>query len=222
MTDQDYAAERRSIVALCRHLADRGLSPGSSGNVSMRLDDVLLMTPTGSALSRLTEHDLSVIPWPTPPVEDSPPRSGPRPSKELPLHFAAYAARPDIRAVVHLHSPFATALACLPADERGDAALPPLTPYRVMRLGNVPVADYATPGSAELARGVAELAPQNDALLLANHGPVLLGANLDAAADLAEELETVAQVTLMLRGLPFRELGAEEVDALRSRATRHG
>lgn len=221
MTDQDYAAERRSIVALCRHLAGRGLSPGSSGNVSLRLDDVLLMTPTGSSLSRLTEHDLSVIPWPTP-KDDSRPRSGPLPSKELPLHLAAYAARPDIRAVVHLHSPFATALACLPADERGNAALPPLTPYRVMRLGDVPVAGYATPGSTELARGVAELAPESEAILLANHGPVLLGADLNAAADLAEELETAAQVTLMLRGLPFRELGVDEVDALRSRESRRG
>ncbi len=219
MIEQDYAAERRSIVALCRHLADRGLSPGSSGNVSLRLDDVLLMTPTGSALSRLTEHDLSVIPWPTS-AESPRPLSGPPPSKELPLHLAAYTARPDVRAVVHLHSPFATALACLPADERGNAALPPLTPYRVMRLGDVPVAGYASPGSADLAHGVTELAPHTDALLLASHGPVLLGGDLYAAADLAEELETAAQLTLMLRGLPFRELGADEINALRSRASR--
>ncbi len=215
MTASRYAAERRLLVGASRHLAAQGLSPGSSGNVSLRVDDVLLMTPTGSALSRLTEDDLAVIPLPE--GTASLPGDGPRPSKELPLHLAVYAARPEMRAVVHLHSPFATALSCLPPDPDGLAALPPLTPYRVMRLGDIPLSGYATPGSADLASGVGELAADYDAILLANHGPVLLGRDLDAASDLAEELETAAQVAFLLRDSAFRELPGDEVDRLRAR-----
>ncbi len=219
VTDDDTVEARAALVTVCRHLADRGLSPGSSGNVSLRVGGVVLMTPTGSALSRLTADDLSVVSLPQagarPAIAE-----GPRPSKELPLHLAVYAARPDARSVVHLHSPYATALSCLPADENGYAALPPLTPYRVMRLGDVPVATYQTPGSDGLATGVAELVRGHDAMLLANHGPVLVGRDLASAADLAEELETAAQLTVLLRGAPFNQLPGDEVTSLRARASR--
>ena len=219
MNDHDHAEERGSLVEMCRHLAARGLSPGSSGNVSLRVGDVLLMTPTGSALSRLTADDLSVISLR---AGAAPPAvvPGPRPSKELPLHLAVYAARPDAQAVVHLHSPYATALSCLPADEHGNAALPPITPYRVMRLGDVPVAPYETPGSAELATGVGELAHGHNAMLLASHGPVLVGGDLASAVDLAEELETAAQLTFLLHGMPFAKLPECEVTSLRARVSR--
>lgn len=221
VTGRDNAQERDLLVGMCRHLAARGLSPGSSGNVSLRVGDILLMTPTGSALSRLTADNLSVIAMPAPQHGAQPVTlPGPRPSKELPLHLAVYAVRPDAHAVVHLHSPYATALSCLPADEHGNAALPPITPYRVMRLGDVPVTGYQTPGSGELATGIVTFARGHDAILLANHGPVLVGGDLAAAVDLAEELETAAQLTFLLQGTRFAQLPPAEVTSLRSRAPR--
>ncbi|PJJ72870.1 L-fuculose-phosphate aldolase [Diaminobutyricimonas aerilata] len=202
-------ALREPLVAACRHLAASGLSPGSSGNVSVRVGDRILMTPTGSSLARVLPEQLAIVDL------DGVAEPGPAPSKEVPVHLAMYRARPDATAVVHLHSPHATAISCLPPDEHGRAALPALTPYRVMRLGDVPVAPYARPGSAELGAGVARLAPANAVVLLANHGSVVAAAGLDAAVDLAEELETAAQVTLLLRQTPRIELDAEQQRELR-------
>ncbi|WP_210480286.1 class II aldolase/adducin family protein [Naasia sp. SYSU D00948] len=201
--DADY------LVRAARHLAARGLSPGSSSNLSVRIGTRILLTPTGSSLSRVEAADLSEVS-----LEDGTVRTG-RPSKEYPLHLAMYRQRPDATAVVHLHSPYATAISCLPPDEQGRAALPPLTPYRVMRLGDVPVAPYAAPGSAELAAGVELLAARAAVLLLAQHGSVVSGEGIDAAVDLAEELETAAQVTLLLHGRDPRTLPPDELAALR-------
>jgi 3-dehydro-4-phosphotetronate decarboxylase len=196
------------LILAARHLAARGLSPGSSGNLSERVGDRILITPTGSSLSRVEAGDLAEV------TLDGAVVSG-TPSKEYPLHLAMYRRRPDAAAVVHLHSPYATAIACLPPDDAGNAALPPLTPYRVMRLGDVPVAPYATPGSADLAAGVDALAGRAAVLLLAQHGSVAAAAGVDAAVDLAEELETAAQLTLLLDGRSPRHLPPGALDALR-------
>jgi ribulose-5-phosphate 4-epimerase/fuculose-1-phosphate aldolase len=213
-------AARDALVAACRHLADRGLSPGGSGNVSIRYGAWLLVTPTGSSMSRVEPRELAAVPLdPAAPVPDDP--SLPRPSKELPLHRAVYAARPDAVAVVHLHSPAAVAASCLePAalpPETATGPLPATTPYQVMRLGHLPVAPFALPGSAELARGAGALAADAPALLLANHGSLVAGPHLPGAVDLAEELEAAAQVVLMLAGVPHRRLTAAQVAALRAR-----
>lgn len=197
---------RAAIIRACRHLSAAGLSPGSSGNVSLRVGSRIVATPTGSSLRAVTEEQLAVTP--------SDREGSPRPTKELPLHAAMYAAHPAATAVVHLHSPHATAIACLPPDDRGNALLPPLTPYRVMRLGDVPLVRYAPPGSAELAQAVAERAGESAALLLANHGPIVAAPTLEAAIDLVEELETAAQLTLLLRQAPARPLDAAAVAAL--------
>ncbi|MGN7800174.1 class II aldolase/adducin family protein [Leifsonia sp. 22587] len=197
---------RAAVVRACRHLSAAGLSPGSSGNVSVRVGARIIATPTGSSLRSVTEEQLAA----TPADQDG----TPRPTKELPLHAAMYAAHPEATAVVHLHSPYATAIACLPPTPDGFAPLPPLTPYRVMRLGDVPLVPYAPPGSAELASGVAAAAPGHPVLLLANHGPVVAAATLDAAIDLAEELETAAQLTLLLKQAPAVALDAAAVAAL--------
>jgi len=203
------AEERAAVATVCRHLAASGLSPGSSGNVSLRRGDELLVTPTRTALARVGPDDLALLGL------DGERRDGPAPSKEVPLHLAVHRTRPDALAVVHLHSPYAVAAACLPVTADGTAPLAPLTPYQVLRVGDVPVAPYAPPGSAELAAGVARLAPTAAALLLANHGSVTAGADLDAAADLAEELEAAARLHFLLRGGPYRTLTAEAVAALR-------
>jgi ribulose-5-phosphate 4-epimerase/fuculose-1-phosphate aldolase len=206
VTDHREQEARAALVHACRHLSAAGLSPGSSGNLSVRVGSRIVATPTGSSLRSVLEHELAATP--------ADQEGAPRPTKELPLHAAMYAAHPEATAVIHLHSPYATAVACLPPDERGFADLPPLTPYRVMRLGDVPLVPYAPPGSGDLAAGVAAAAPGHPVLLLANHGPVVAAATLDAAIDLAEELETAARLTLLLRQAPAVALDAAAVAAL--------
>jgi ribulose-5-phosphate 4-epimerase/fuculose-1-phosphate aldolase len=198
---------REALVAAARHLARAGLSPGSSGNLSMIAGDRLLVTPTGSSLSRVAEEDLAEV------ALDGTVLRG-KPTKELAFHLAVYHNRVSANAVVHLHSPWATAVSCLP-DIHGLADLPPTTPYRVMRLGAVPLARYATPGSADLGTAVGELASDHGVILLANHGSVVAGDTLDSAVDLAEELETACQLTVVLRGHPHTTLDPDEIERLR-------
>jgi ribulose-5-phosphate 4-epimerase/fuculose-1-phosphate aldolase len=201
---------RGALIRACRQLSAAGLSPGSSGNVSVRFGDGILATPTGSSLRNVAPADLALV-GPRADVSDG----GPRPTKELPLHRAMYEERPDAAAVIHLHSPYATAIACLPPDRDGFAALPNYTPYRVMRLGPIPIAAYSAPGTADLASVVGTLAADHAALLLANHGPVVAAPTLDAAIDLIEELETAAQLALLLRQTPAVPLTDEAVATLR-------
>ena len=206
---------REELVSTCRHLAAAGLSPGGSGNVSVRRGSTVLITPTGSALARVRADELATCELR--PDGDPVVAAGSKPSKELPLHVAVYRAAPAATAVVHLHSAAATARACLPPED-GRAALPAYTPYRVMRLGTIPVAAYAPPGSAALADGVRAVAATAPVLLLAGHGPVTWGTSLPAAADLAEELENAAQVAFLLRGTAATPLSDEDVAALRKPA----
>lgn len=189
-----------ALIAAARHLAARGLSPGSSGNLSLRTPDGILLTPTGSSLSRVTVDGLALVGL------DGATIAG-HPSKEWPLHLAAYRADPAVRAVVHLHSPSSTAVACLPPTADGLADLPAYTPYRVMSLGDVPLLPYAAPGSPELGPPFGEaVASGHRVALLANHGSAIAAETLDRAVDLAEELEASAQLALTLRHLPARPL----------------
>ncbi|BDI21466.1 class II aldolase/adducin family protein [Herbiconiux sp. L3-i23] len=193
------------LIEAARHLATRGLSPGSSGNVSARDGDRILITPTGSSLSRVTEADLAELS-----LGDEPPRG--RPSKEWPLHLAVYRTRPGSGAVVHLHSPHATALSCLEPDN--EFPLETLTPYHAMRLRSVPLLPYAPPGSDDLAAGVARAAADTAAMLLGNHGTVVAGADIASAIDLSEELEAAAQIQLLVAGRRVRPLPPGEADRL--------
>jgi 3-dehydro-4-phosphotetronate decarboxylase len=202
---------RAAIVRAARRLADRGLSPGSSGNLSVRVGDELVITPTGIGFAEVSAEDLAVAP-----VAHGAPVSG-RPSKELPLHRAVYARRPDAGAVVHLHAPCSTALSCLPVGTWPGGRLPWLTPYQVTKVGPLPVVPYALPGSAELAAGVAAVAGDAPCLLLANHGCIAAGPALVTAVEAAEELEAAAGLMLALRGLPFTELTDPQVAELRAR-----
>jgi ribulose-5-phosphate 4-epimerase/fuculose-1-phosphate aldolase len=201
----DGTVTREALVAAARHLAAAGLSPGSSGNLSLRSGDDIIVTPTGSSLSRVTVDDLAVVGATTIGL----------PTKELAFHRAVYRRRPDAVAVVHLHSAYATAVSCLPPDEHGDAELPPTTPYRVMRFGRVPLVPYARPGTAALAELVESLAAEHPVMLLANHGSIVSAASLDAAVDLAEELEAACQLTMLLRGAPHTVLTPPQLDELR-------
>lgn len=204
----DEAAIRTDIVRWSRSLFERGLTPGSSGNVSVRLPDGFLMTPTNACLGFLNADLLSKL--------DAQGRhvAGDPPTKETPLHLAFYEGRPAAGAVVHLHSTFATLLSCLTDTDPADAILP-LTPYVVMRVGTVPVLPYTMPGSADVAPLILAKARDHAAVLLANHGPVVAGATLQAALSAIEELEETAKLIVLSRGLDVRMLTALQVGELR-------
>lgn len=187
------------MVRTGRRLAERGLSPGTSGNLSVRTRDGFLATPTGADLAALDASDLAVL--------DPGGRhvGGPRPTKETFFHLACYRARPAAGAVVHLHSRAAVAVSCLAGlDPR--STLPPLTPYFVMRVGRLPLVPYHRPGDEDLGPAVEQLARVSACLLLANHGPVVSGPDLASATAAAEELEETAALHLLLSGHAVRPL----------------
>ena len=201
---EDEQRARDSLVRWGKSLFDRGLTPGSSGNLSVRLADGWLFTPTNSCLGFLDADRLSRLDAGGGHV------GGDAPTKELPLHFAFYESRPTARAVVHLHSTHATALSCL-ADVDPDDAIPPITPYVVMRVGRVPVVPYTRPGSADVAPLIRARAPDHPAILLGNHGPVVAGTTLESAVFAMEELEETARLVLMTRGMAVRHLATQEI-----------
>ena len=201
------AAVRDAIVKWGRSLFERGYTAGSSGNISVRVEDGFLATPTNSCLGFLEPGRISKL------APDGAHLSGDKPTKELPLHFAFYETRPEARAVVHLHSTYATALSCL-ADTDPVDAVPPITPYVVMRVGRVPVVPYTRPGSAEVAPLIRAEAPQHAAVLLANHGPVVAGTSLEAAVFAMEELEETAKLVVLTRGLNVRHLSPAQIGEL--------
>jgi len=205
----DEATAREELALLAKSLFDRGYSVGTAGNISVRLPDGYLMTPTNSCLGRLDPTRISRL------GADWSHRSGDKPSKEVFLHRAVLTARPEAGAVVHLHSTHATAIACLTL-EGADAEVPPLTPYFVMRIGRrLPCIAYYRPGDAAMEPAVHAAAHQAKALLLANHGPVVSGATLADAVHASEELEEACRLALLLRGVPgVRRLSPAQVDDL--------
>lgn len=204
-------ALRARIAEVARSLYDRGLTHGSTGNISARLaDGRWLVTPTGSSFGSLDPGRISLL------ADDGTLLAGDRPSKEAVLHRAMYRERPRAGAVVHLHSTHSVAVSVL-ADVDPADVLPPLTAYYVMRIGTLPLVPYFPPGDAALADAVAGFAGRHHALLLANHGPVVAGSTLDAATDAVEELEATARLFMMLNGRACRCLGCDEVETLRRR-----
>ncbi len=203
MTDEEQRA-REGLVRWGKSLFDRGLTPGSSGNLSVRVADGWLFTPTNSCLGFLDADRLSKL------DDKGKHVGGDPPTKELPLHFAFYESRPSARAVVHLHATHATALSCL-ADTDPDNAIPPITPYVVMRVGRVPVVPYTRPGSTDVAPLIRAKAPDHPAILLGNHGPVVAGTTLESAVFAMEELEETARLVLITRGMAVRHLDHQEI-----------
>lgn len=207
MADQTQAAE---LVAVARSLFDRGYSFGTAGNISVRAGATILVTPTGSSMGSLTADALARVDCAGTVIGDI------RPSKEAHFHLAIYRARPECGGVVHLHSTYATALACLRELDMEDA-LPALTPYYAMRVPKLPVVPYLPPGDPALAAEVEQRAAGTPALLLRNHGAIAAGTTLAEAAALAEELEEAARLYFLLgdRGQP---LSAAQVAELRRRS----
>lgn len=199
---------REEICRFGRSLFERGLTPGSSGNISLRLDDGgWLVTPTNASLGFLDPARISRL------GAQGQLISGDTPTKEMPLHTALYETRIEARAIVHLHSTHAVALSMLPEiDPR--AALPPMTPYYLMRAGQTALVPYYRPGDPAVADAIKGLAGRYASVLLANHGPVVAGGSLEAAVFATEELEETAKLYLLLRGLNPRYLSPEQVDDL--------
>ena len=204
------AAIRAGIVKWGRSMFERGLTSGSSGNISARLDDGYIFTPTNSCLGFLDPDRLSKL------DPDGKPVSGDPPTKELPLHFAFYESRPSARAVVHLHSTYSVALSTLAAADP-ENMLPPITAYFVMRVGTLPLVPYYPPGDRGLADAVGAAMAGAHAVLLANHGSVVAGKSLDEAHYAAEELEETAKLWFLLRGETTRFLDIGQVAELRAR-----
>ena len=190
-------------------LYNRGFTHGSTGNLSVRLPDGnLLVTPTGSSLGRLTPEGLSVI------KQNGELISGPKPTKEVPLHQALYSTRGErAGAVVHLHSCYATALSLLP-DQNEKDWLPHLTPYGIMQLGQVRLLPYFIPGSPEIGSAIKGLAGKHSAIMLANHGPVVSAKTLEAAVYASEELEATSKLAYLTRALEPNALSPEQVNEL--------
>lgn len=199
---------REQMVSLAYSMFMRGYSSGGAGNLSTRLPGGgYLVTPTNSSFGSLDASTLSEL------DENGNWISGDKPSKETVMHLAFYRQRPDIGGIVHLHSPSLTALSCVPGLDSSDC-LPPLTPYFIMRVGKLPLVPYFRPGHEGLADEVAKLAPAHNAMLLANHGPIIGGANLREATFNAEELEDTARLWFTLQPHGMVTLTKEQVHEL--------
>lgn len=201
---------REEICVFGKSLFDRGFTVGSSGNISVRLDDGWLMTPTNSCLGRLDPARLSRL--------DGKGRlvSGDAPTKETFLHRSMYGERPSANAIVHLHSTHSVAVSVL-EDVDPDEPIPPITAYYVMKIGRLKLIPYYAPGDAALGDAVREVSARHHAVLLANHGPVIAGKDLESAVYATEELEETARIFLMLQGRRLRTLTDEQVADLHRR-----
>ena len=201
---------REKMIIHGKSLFSRGYGCGSSGNISVRIDDGILITPTNSCLGRLDPNTISKIDWKGNYI------SGDKPSKEAFLHLAMYYERPEERAVVHLHSTYSVAVSCL-KNINPKNVLPPITAYYVIKIGILPLIPYYAPGDSKLAEAVRKLAKKNKAMLLANHGPVVSGKDLDSTVFGAEELEETAKLFLLLQGKETRFLTKPQINDLKKR-----
>lgn len=199
---------REQICLLAKSMFDRGLTGGSTGNISARTSDGgLLVSPTGTSFGRLDPARLSEF------DESGTLISGDAPTKEMPLHSAFYETRSSAGAVVHLHSCHSVALSMMP-DVDEDNFLPPLTPYAIMKLGKVKLLPFFLPGDPAMGEAVRGLAGKRSAVMLANHGPVVAGKDVEAACNAIEELEGTARLAMMTRHMNARALTDDNIQAL--------
>ncbi|NIZ63420.1 aldolase [Sedimentitalea sp. CY04] len=204
----EVTKQRDTLAKWAKSMFDRCLTGGASGNISLRLSDgTLLVTPTGSSMSFLDPGRISHL------DETGHLLSGEAPTKEMPLHSAFYETCTGTGAVVHLHSSHTVALSVLP-DINPDNVLPPLTAYSIMRLGKVKLLPFFLPGDQEMGDAVRGLAGERSAVLLAHHGPVVAGKDLEAAVYAMEELEETAKLTLLTQGLSPRVLDDTQIAAV--------
>lgn len=203
---------RQAVVETSRRLLSAGLNSGSAGNVSVRLGDIFLISPSGVHPERVEAGGVVELRC------DGSHAGRYVPSSEWPFHLALYAQRPELGAIVHTHSPFATTLACQRRE------IPPFH-YTVARFGgdNLRCAGYAAFGSQQLSATVCEAMRDRQACLMANHGAVVAGRDLDEALDLAFELELLCQLywRALQGGAPVL-LSVGEMDEVRERYRSYG
>jgi len=205
------AALREQICLLAKSMFERGLTGGSTGNISARtFDGGLLVSPTGTSFGRLDPDRLSHF------DAEGTLIGGDKPTKEMPLHSAFFDTRPGTGAVVHLHSTYSVALSMMP-DVDPDNFLPPLTPYGIMNLGKVKLLPFFLPGDAAMGEAIRALKGKRSAVMLANHGPVVAGEDVATACNAIEELEETAKLAMLTRGMAPRMLSADQVGALVSK-----
>lgn len=199
---------REEICTVGASLYNRGYTVGAAGNISARLDDGWLITPTDACLGRLDPAALSKVDaagnW----------VSGAKPSKTLALHQGIYRANPEARGIVHTHSTHLVALT-LAGVWRTDEVLPPITPYQVMKVGRIPLIAYRRPGDPQVAAEVAALAAQVRGALFERLGPVVWERSVAHAAYALEELEETARLWLMSQPRP-EPLDAAALEELRA------
>ncbi len=203
----DETQLRQQMVEIGKALVRRGFAHGTSGNISARLSDGILITPTNSSLENLDAVQISKL------SADGQHLSGDPPSKEVPLHLAVYAARPDDHAVIHLHSTHAVAVSCLAGTDPA-CVFPPITPYSRMRLGLVQLIRYHRPGDPAVAAAIEERAAEHHVLLLANHGSVVSAKSLLDALYISDELEETAKLFILLLREQRNDLSADAVEEL--------
>ena len=201
--------ERDKIARLSRSLYERGLTAGSSGNISVRLSEGWLLTPTNSCLGELDPARISKLDW------EGNVLAGDPPSKEAFLHRSMYEVRVKAGAIVHLHSTHSAAVSCMCGlDDK--SCIPPLTPYFVMKIGRLPLVPYFRPGDKALGDVIRGLAGKHSAVLLSNHGPVVSGPDLEGAIYASEELEETAKIFLLLQNAKTNCLNAEQIEELKT------
>jgi L-fuculose-phosphate aldolase len=214
-------AIRREIVTVCRRLYERGLIAGQDGNVSVRLPGGrLLVTPAGMSKVDVGPNDL--VEMRLGEVASSHGsrggRTGPRASSEVLMHLRIYERRPDVNAVVHAHPPTATAFAVA-----GEGFMDCILPEVIFQVGQVPLLEYATPGSTGLADSFEPYVATHDAFLLANHGATTVGRTLLLAHQRMESLEHAARIIFAARQLGrVNALSGEQVADLMAARQRAG
>ena len=197
---------REQICMFASSMFNRGLTHGSTGNISVRLNnDDILVTPSGSSFGRLDPNQIVKV------TKNGELIGSSTPTKELPLHQAFYKTRGmKSGAVVHLHSTHSVALSMLP-DINEDSVLPPYTPYSIMLLGKVKLLPFFVPGDPAMGEAIKGLAGKRSAVLLANHGPVVSGKDLESSVNAIEELEATAKLALILKGAKPNELNENQI-----------
>jgi 3-dehydro-4-phosphotetronate decarboxylase len=204
----DEARVREEICTIGASLYERGYTVGTAGNISARLDDGWLITPTDACLGRLDPAAIAKV------NGDGHPVSGAQPSKTLALHRGIYARNPQTRGIVHTHSTHLVALTLAGVWSDTDV-LPPITPYYVMKVGHIPLIRYQRPGAPDVAQQIAGLADQVRGVLLERLGPVVWERSVSHASYALEELEETARLWLMTHPRPA-PLNAAALEELRT------
>lgn len=201
---------KEKIVAYAKSIFDRGLTSGASANMSVRIAQGWVMTPTNSCFGFLNKDELSVV------AHDGTLLKGAPPSKEFRLHKAIYNKRPEDTCVIHLHSTYATALSCLPCNDESNC-VPSYTPYLTMRLGPIALVPYFSPGNDDLAEAVGLVADKHPGIIMANHGPIVSASDVEKCVYGMEELEESCKIALLLKDLNANKLANEQIQELLSK-----